>query len=146
VAALWCWWTQRGGQGKKQQKDGARSGLVARHGLRERRKGRGRSPSQRRQRAAPAGLARRRGSRSGHRPDVEGRGVAAQATRAAGGRAARRVEQGAEGRRAAERCSGPGGGGGVQQKKKQRELGFGEDEGDLVVKCRKHRGLTVKYR
>jgi hypothetical protein len=24
--------------------------------------------------------------------------------------------------------------------------GFGEDEGDLVVKSRKHRGLTIKYR
>jgi hypothetical protein len=34
----------------------------------------------------------------------------------------------------------------MQQKKKQRELGFGEDEGDLIAKCRKHRGLTVKYR
>jgi hypothetical protein len=79
-------------------------------------------------------------------PTWRDEGRPARATRAAGGRAARRVEQGAEGRRAAERRSGPSGGGGVQQKKKQRELGFGEDEGDLVVKCKKHRGLTVKYR
>jgi hypothetical protein len=34
----------------------------------------------------------------------------------------------------------------VQQKKNREKLGFGEDEGDLVVKSRKHRGLTVKYR
>jgi hypothetical protein len=73
-------------------------------------------------------------------------GRPARATRAAEGRAARRVERGAEGRRAAGRCTGPGGGGGVQQKKNREKLGFGEDEGDLVVKSRKHRGLTVKYR
>jgi hypothetical protein len=35
----------------------------------------------------------------------------------------------------------------VQQRRRNREkLGFGEDEGDLIVKSRKHRGLTVKYR
>jgi hypothetical protein len=28
----------------------------------------------------------------------------------------------------------------------REEIGIGEDEGDLVVKSRKHRGLTVMYR
>jgi hypothetical protein len=57
----------------------------------------------------------------------------------------RRVEQVAERGRAA------GGaqdlrGGGMQREKNREKLGFGEDEGDLVVKNRKLRGLTVKYR
>jgi hypothetical protein len=56
------------------------------------------------------------------------------------------VEQDAEARRAAGRCSGPGEGGGVQQRRNREEIGIGEDEGDLVVKSRKHRGLTVMYR
>jgi hypothetical protein len=57
----------------------------------------------------------------------------------------RRVEQ------VAERGRATGGaqdlrGGGVQREKNREKLGFGEDEGDLVVKSRKLRGLTVKYR
>jgi hypothetical protein len=36
--------------------------------------------------------------------------------------------------------------GGVQREKNREKLGFGKDEGDLVVKSRKLRGLTVKYR
>jgi hypothetical protein len=82
AAAAQC----RGGNwGENRWGEEARSSFVARHGLRERRKGRGRSPSQRRQQAAPAGLAERRGSRSGHRPDVEERG-AASAGNTGGGR------------------------------------------------------------
>jgi hypothetical protein len=32
------------------------------------------------------------------------------------------------------------------RRRNREKFGFGEDEGDLVVKSRKHRGLTIKYR
>jgi hypothetical protein len=57
----------------------------------------------------------------------------------------RRVEQVAERGRAADGAQDLRGGG-VQWEKNREKLGFGEDEGDLVVKSRKLRGLTVKYR
>jgi hypothetical protein len=80
-------------------------------------------------------------------PMWRSKGRPARALRAVGGGTDRRVEQVAEGCRASGWRSGPGEGGGVQQRRRNREkLGFGEDEGDLVVKSRKHRGLTVKYR
>jgi hypothetical protein len=60
-------------------------------------------------------------------------------------------EQGTTRGQVAERGRAAGGaqdlrGGGVQREKNREKLGFGEDEGDLVVKSRKLRGLTVKYR
>jgi hypothetical protein len=48
-------------------------------------------------------------------------------------------------RRAAGRCIRPGRGGGVKQRRNRAEIGIGEDEGDLVVKSRKFRGLIVKH-
>jgi hypothetical protein len=47
-------------------------------------------------------------------------------------------------RRAAGRRTRPGRGGGVQQRRNREEIGIGEDEGDLVVKSRKFRGLHCK--
>jgi hypothetical protein len=32
------------------------------------------------------------------------------------------------------------------RRRNREKLGFGEDEGDLVVKSKKYRGLTAKYR
>jgi hypothetical protein len=48
-------------------------------------------------------------------------------------------------RRAAGRRTRLGTGGGVQQRRNREEIGIGDDEGDLVVKSRKFRGLTVKH-
>jgi hypothetical protein len=63
-----------------------------------------------------------------------------------GGGTKRRVEQdqkgaelqgGAQGRAGAAACRGG---------ENREKFGIGEDEGDLVVKSRKHRGLTVMFR
>jgi hypothetical protein len=139
----------RGGRRKQAAGEkGARSRVVAMHGLQEGRKreerARGQAQSSgRRRRACQGGVAAARGIC----PTWRSKGRPAWALRAVGGGTDRRLEQVAEGRRAAGRRSGPGEGGGVQQRRRNREkLGFGEDEGDLIVKSRKHRGLTVKYR
>jgi hypothetical protein len=84
AAALWCWWSQGGGQGKKQQKGGARSGLIRQarlhwkkgegeegrgHGFRrETVSGAGEPPRSRGGRSAPVALRGkgRRGQRERH--------------------------------------------------------------------------------
>jgi hypothetical protein len=48
-------------------------------------------------------------------------------------------------RRAAGRRTWPGRGGGVRQRRSREEIGTGEDEGDLVVKSRKFRDLTIMH-
>jgi hypothetical protein len=79
-------------------------------------------------------------------PTCKSEGRPAKATRAAGGGTGRRVEQdqkgtelqgGAQGRARAVACS---------RGEDREKIGNGEDEGDLVVKSRKHRGLPVMYR
>jgi hypothetical protein len=47
------------------------------------------------------------------------------------------LQGGAQGRAGAAACN---------RGENREKIGIGEDEGDLVVKSRKHRSLTVKYR
>jgi hypothetical protein len=47
------------------------------------------------------------------------------------------LQGGAQGRAGAAACRGG---------ENREKFGIGEDEGDLVVKSRKHRGLTVMFR
>jgi hypothetical protein len=56
------------------------------------------------------------------------------------------VEQGAEGAELQGGTQDRAGAAACSRGGNREKPGIGEDEGDLVVKSRKHKGLTVKYR
>jgi hypothetical protein len=91
-----------GGSGKQPGRRGAQSTFIAPHGCRKEEEGRGEiaQPDAER-RAAPACLTGRRGGRSGHRPNVEGGGMASAGTAGDGRKSS--VTRGA-GRTGAQSC------------------------------------------
>jgi hypothetical protein len=66
--------------------------------------------------------------------------------RAVGGGTERRVEQGAEGAELQGGAQDRAGAAACSRGENREKTGIGEDEGDLVVKIKKHRGLTIMYR
>jgi hypothetical protein len=66
--------------------------------------------------------------------------------RAVGGGTGRRVEQDQKGAELQGGAQGRAGTAVCSREENREKIGIGEYEGDLVVKSRKHRGLTVMYR
>jgi hypothetical protein len=79
-------------------------------------------------------------------PTWRNEGRLARATRAVEGGAQRRVEQGVEGTELQGGAQDRAGAAAYSRGGNRERPRIGEDEGDLVVKSRKHRGLTIKYR
>jgi hypothetical protein len=73
-------------------------------------------------------------------------GRPARATRAVGGGTERRVEQDQKGTELQGGAQGQAGVAAWSRGENREKIGIGEDEGDLVVKSRKYRDLTVMYR
>jgi hypothetical protein len=79
-------------------------------------------------------------------PTWKDKGRPAKATRAVGGGTGRRVEQDQKGTELQGGAQGQAGAAACSRGENREEIRIGEDEGDLDVKSRKHRGLTVMYR
>jgi hypothetical protein len=79
-------------------------------------------------------------------PTWKNEGRPARATRAVGGGTERRVEQDQKGAELQGGAQGRAGAAACSRGENSEKIGIGEDEGDLVVKSRKHRGLTIMYR
>jgi hypothetical protein len=79
-------------------------------------------------------------------PTWKGEGRPARATQAVGGGTGRRVEQDQKGTELQGSVQGRAGAAACSRGENREEIGIGEDEGDLVVKSKKHSGLTVMYR